>query len=250
MAIIHGRMEFPDHMHPGQSGKADGALSHLLYGNDSGKLEAHGDFFPDTGDGSDSPSNENAPIPPQLALALIGAAAGIIGTKVASGIKNRLKAKRSKRDGAVGHSGNESQAVTAELVTMGEHEPAGFSKEVDVAAEDRSIDMSNTEWQERFRAMLITGAFSKEQWRILSIARIEDTDDATLEAQSAMGTLAAQQFSDRLALVLATNPSVRDEETLAEFVEMLGKRRIVESEYLPARSEESKETLFLTDGDM
>ena len=40
-------MVFPDVMHPGKSGDADGALSSLVFGDGSGNLETHSKFYPD-----------------------------------------------------------------------------------------------------------------------------------------------------------------------------------------------------------
>lgn len=69
------------------------------------------------------------------------------------------------------------------------------------------VSMSSAEWQERVRAMLLARAFSEEQWKLLSHARVEDADHAPLEWQRELSQLTAQQFADRINLVLEANSS-------------------------------------------
>ena len=82
------------------------------------------------------------------------------------------------------------------------------STELETASERPHISMSSAEWQERVRAMLLARAFSEEQWRLLSNARIEGADGALLEWQSELNKLTPQQFSDRINYMMERNPSL------------------------------------------
>ncbi|QBE50368.1 DUF2510 domain-containing protein [Leucobacter triazinivorans] len=64
------------------------------------------------------------------------------------------------------------------------------------------VTMSSEEWRERARAMLVARAFSEEQWRLLSHARIEDGETALLEWQGQLKNLTPEDFSNRINHVL------------------------------------------------
>lgn len=85
--------------------------------------------------------------------------------------------------------------------------------------------MSRAEAQERFIAALVTRLFSEEQLRILRNARIEGEDDA-LELNGPTETLTPNQVEGSIILMLEANPSLLDEETLAEIGKILGGGRV------------------------
>lgn len=89
--------------------------------------------------------------------------------------------------------------------------------EIDVAVKDSEISMTSAEWASRFRAMLTAGIFQEEQRRILSHVRIDD-GDAVSVAHGTVEPLTPQQFAHRIVLMLATNPSLLNEETAAELM--------------------------------
>lgn len=76
------------------------------------------------------------------------------------------------------------------------------SSDLEMASEATGISMSSLEWKERVRAMLLARAFSEEQWRLLSHARIEDGDFALLEWQTELRKLTPKEFSDIIAYML------------------------------------------------
>ncbi|MCU6481406.1 DUF2510 domain-containing protein [Arthrobacter sp. A2-55] len=71
--------------------------------------------------------------------------------------------------------------------------------------------MSSTEWQKRVRAMVLSRAYSEEQWRLLSNARIEGADGALLEWQNELNKLTAHQFFERMNYALERNPALHSE---------------------------------------
>jgi hypothetical protein len=99
-------------------------------------------------------------------------------------------------------------------------EPAVFvasATGIEVAVAESAITMSREEWQQRFRAMLLSEAFSDEQRRILASARIEG-DDQAVAAQSTAVELTAQQFTDLLASRLQANPYLLTERAATELM--------------------------------
>ncbi len=76
------------------------------------------------------------------------------------------------------------------------------ANELQHVAEVPIVTMSSEEWRERARAMLVARAFSEEQWRLLSHARIEDGETALLEWQGQLKNLTPEEFSNRINHVL------------------------------------------------
>ncbi|MFC8304391.1 hypothetical protein ACFUCV_11990 [Specibacter sp. NPDC057265] len=91
------------------------------------------------------------------------------------------------------------------------------TKTIEVAGRPSNISMTSTEWNQRFGAMLAAGDFKDEQRKILSIARIEDSD-AMLDTKEPAGQLTPQQFSGYIKSMLEANPSLLDEQTSAELM--------------------------------
>lgn len=75
-----------------------------------------------------------------------------------------------------------------------------------IPADMPRLTMSTAEWQERVRAMLLARAISEQQWRLLSVARIEDANSELLEWQQQLASLTPQQFADQLNLAVQAAP--------------------------------------------
>ncbi|MET9449145.1 hypothetical protein [Streptomyces cinerochromogenes] len=101
--------------------------------------------------------------------------------------------------------------------------------------------MSSAEWQELVLAWLKTGAIGEELWLLISNARIKDADAATLHSQRELEKLTARQGVDRIRLMLESNPSLRDEGTLTEFMRLFGGGRNVDLGHVQLRNEAIKE---------
>ncbi|MDX3866815.1 hypothetical protein [Streptomyces europaeiscabiei] len=119
----------------------------------------------------------------------------------------------------------DSQAVAAESTALMEYAPAESSQEVVATLEAYRASMSSVEARERFVAALVARLFSEEQLRILRNSRIED-EDGPLGLNGVMETLTYRQVEDSITLMLETNPSLLDEETLAEIGKILGGSRV------------------------
>ncbi len=115
---------------------------------------------------------------------------------------------------------------------------------MDLALGNHSTNMTSAEAQKRLLALLTAAAFIADQVRALSHARIED-DDAAPELRSALEKLTAAQVTDSVNRALEANPSLLDEETSAEFMEIFGGGQFVEGRYVPLRNERVREALRL-----
>lgn len=252
-------VERPDHTHLSQSQKDPDGFSSLARRDETNELDTHATLFSISEDEADTPRDECAPagpgVDPLAAAAILaaGIALGVVADKAGPPIKrwlndDALPAVKSVWSRIARARGADSQTDSAVLPTLIEAGPAGFSKEVEAALEERGISMSSAEWLEHFRAWLVAGALKEEQRRILSNARIEDGDQAVLEWQSALDNITAAQLEDRIALMLETNPSFFDEGTLTELAAIFGRGRIVDGQSVPVRTEHVNEALRLTDG--
>ncbi len=94
--------------------------------------------------------------------------------------------------------------------------PSVADAQVVVAASQ--VRMSSEEWVLRFRAMMAATAFRDEQLRVLSNARIEDQAVPEVEGNRAPQQLTAQEFAERLAVLLGANPSVLSEQAAEEWL--------------------------------
>ena len=147
-------------------------------------------------------------------------------------LKNtRTKLSRTRK-------GDSSQVVAAEASILADSAPAASSQEVFTALDEYRASMNSAEARERFIAALVARLFSEDQLRLLRNARIEDESDS-LELASVMETLTPQQLGDSISLMLETNPSWPDQETLAELGKLLGNSR-VDGEYLPLQNGDVK----------
>ncbi|WP_182113848.1 MULTISPECIES: hypothetical protein [unclassified Actinotalea] len=116
-----------------------------------------------------------------------------------------------------------SQVAVAESSALDQATFVASAAEAEVAHANTRITMSRAEWERRFLAMLAAGAFQEEQQRILRNAQVED-GDRSLEASSAMEQLTAQQFAERIKLMLEANPFLLNEETSAKLMRVFSAR--------------------------
>lgn len=105
--------------------------------------------------------------------------------------------------------------------------------------------MTSEEWQTRFRAMLVAKAFSDEQWKMLSRARIED--DASRELVAAMQALTPEDVAAGVNRMLEENPELLDDATSAAMAQTLGGGYVKDGQYVPVRSDALGESLHSLD---
>ena len=244
-------VEVPDGQHLGLSRETDGAYRGHLFDNETNELVGHAELHEvDEIDAHSSPviaydTNEDAPDSedPGLlgALALLGVTVAAVMT--AEYIKSRRKDKRSKRNRISAAHKDDSQAAIAAAAPT-------YRAPATQPLEEPRISMSSAEWQELVLAWLKAEAIGEELWRLISNARINDADAATLEPRREMEKLTAQQGADHIKLMLEANPSLRDESAPAEFMKFFGGGRNVDRQYAPLRNETIKETPRLTDGEL
>jgi hypothetical protein len=132
----------------------------------------------------------------------------------------------------------DSPADGPELPVVLDAAPADASHDVEVAGP--GISMSMTEWQERFRLMLLAEAFRDEQWKLLSTARVEG-DHALPVLQRAMAQLSPQEVAERIRSMLEAKPHLLDERASTELMQILSGAPIADREYAPLRIEKIDE---------
>ncbi|MFH9734420.1 hypothetical protein [Streptomyces sp. NPDC017260] len=115
----------------------------------------------------------------------------------------------------------DSQAIAPESPTLVESVSSEASQELVASPEGCRASMSSVEARERFVAALVARVFSEEQLRTLRHARIED-EDGPLGLNGVMETLTPKRIEDSVTLMLEANPSLLNEETLAEIGKILG----------------------------
>ena len=223
----------PDGQHLGTSRNEDDAVTGHLFDNDTNRLQGHAAWRfvdePNEEDDYDYSDDTSAP-PRQLTPEEIQAAAelavliltGIVwvvteGTprfvvwwseRFVPTVKSAWN--RITRPRPIDTRNNSGEASSAAQATF-----VASSNGVELAIAESKISMSSAEWELRFRAMLAAGAFKEEQQRILANARIDDSG-IPLQSPDVAEALTAQQFFDRIKLMLEANPSLLDNETSAE----------------------------------
>lgn len=243
MEEIYGRIEIPDGLRPGQSRLMDGAYSTNLYDSD-GNLEGNAPFIPGDKINEEDAEDENAPgIPPEFwvaVAAIVGFGVGLAVTKrkeVKAWAVSKWQLLTAKKDAAA-----DLVAPTA-LANVEEPESVTPSEEIEMTR--AVITMTSAEWQERFRMMVMAGALSEEQWRILANARVEDSDPAFRELQSELGSLTAQQFADRVRMLLASGDSPNSDGAIGELIRLFRRQR--EYEEVPRDIEDAADRGPLSD---
>jgi hypothetical protein len=223
----------PDGQHLGTSHDVDGAATGHLFEDGTNRLVGHAAWRwvdePDFGTGDEDtshpePQRELTPEEIEAAIILAGViVAGII--HVAAVATPHVQQWWKRRVVPAG------RAVWGRLIARARkqktpREPADFVERamfvasttgVEIAQPSNQIHMSSAEWEARFRSMLYAGAFAQEQMRVLSIARVDKLQTA-LEEPSASAELTAQQFVERVRLMLEAHPDLLNEETAAQLM--------------------------------
>jgi hypothetical protein len=104
-----------------------------------------------------------------------------------------------------------------------------------LADAEPDVRMSSSEARERLLAALMDRLSSDEQLRILRSARIED-EDVPPELARAMAALTPKHVGTQLRLALEADPSLADDEAVAELRRILGGTRF-DGELVPSREE-------------
>lgn len=121
-------------------------------------------------------------------------------------------------------------------------DPSTDAGDVEAALEAYKASMSSAEARDRFVAALVARMFSDEQLRILRDSRIDDGDSHGL--QRASDVVTAEQVGESITLMLQANPSLLNDETLAELGKILGVAG-QGPEYVPVRRAQITEALRL-----
>jgi uncharacterized protein (DUF39 family) len=171
-------------------------------------------------------SNETSKLVTTVALLVIAVAMEKAAPHVKQWVKDStvpaMKASRERMAKAVRRG---KRAKNTQISVVVEPAIAGPSTEVAEAVDTPAVTMTRAEWLERFRLMLVAGAFHQEQWRLLSAARVEDGDDVR-EVQRAMENLSPQQVAERMRQALEANRSVLDPETSAAMAKIFAGIRV------------------------
>lgn len=244
--------DVPDGTHLGESQETDGTYRGLLYDDETGKLVGHIELEEEY-DWDDDVSPANRDDEPDTAAVLVGVA--FLGVLIGANYLQRRRQDRLEQLETPAKVEAESLRSRARrmwkpLAPLFQAEAESLrssarrmrkplappAAEIASAPVDDAITMSSAEWQERVRAMLLARAFSEEQHRILSRARIADAEPEMLAWQRAFDHLTPQQFSDRITLMLEANPALLTEAE-ARFLAMFGldHRSVPERELQPVQ---------------
>lgn len=141
-------------------------------------------------------------------------------------LRERRARRKARRAGAVveGIPVEPSQDLTDGLVEELDGEAKGASPELAEVEEDQRLDMSQAEAQARYLAALAARAFSEEQMRLVADANIVDGNGVP-ELERSLAALPADQLK-ALIQAMATNPSLLQEDNLAELASILGRRTL------------------------
>lgn len=228
MVSIPGHFEYDDdELTPGN--KKEGGLHQNLYDSD-GKLKGNARFIPGDADEPDA-----APSPADLERARLAAERDRAITEIVSLLVDfgvawatpRVKKFSDEKVRPVIASNRDRLAgrrMASKIIPAGEPivvdatvvEP---STELIAESEDSRPHMSLEEAQARYLLALATKAFSDEQMRILSNARIDDSEGFA-ELQRVVSELSPEQVADILEKVQA-NPSLLRGGTLDQLLKIL-----------------------------
>ena len=222
MVRINGYIEVPDGTEPGRSRRADGAFSTNVYDNDTRKLHGNVPFHPDANEKSEEDEGASD-IPPKV-LTAIALAVGV-GIGVAVAKRKEIKARAGTTWKQLSGRTDEMDSPIETVERANVVEPAQESPSTAIQLPEPVTSMTSAEWQERFRIMVLAGALSEEQWRALANARVEDGDSSFLELQSELRCLTAQQFVDRMKMVLASGDSSSADGATGDLIKLFGMQR-------------------------
>lgn len=224
----------PDGQHLGTSHEVDGAVTGHLF--EDGKLKGHAAWqWVDEPEEDYSSNYQNEPrqltqeelelaakIAAMIVLFMVGVVAEATphvkrwwNERAIPTVKSAWKRVTALRTA--------NSTVGATSSSVGQATFIASAAGVEVAVAESKVRMSTAEWEHRFRAMLAAEEFKNEQLQILSHARIED-EGTVLEAQEDAKQLTAEQFADRIKLMLEANPSLLNEETSAGLMRVFSAR--------------------------
>lgn len=239
MGRIKGHYEWDDDdLSPGQ--KKEGGLHQNLFDSD-GNLKGNARFIPDDNSDPDEPFvvTETVYIPAEQRRLtreqeeLAELIADLLAIMVERGIAKakpfakelwRGKARPfidAQRDKIHERRTLRKTAKTSPIVEGATLEP---SREVAETSEDSRPNMSRAEAQARCLAALAATAYSEEQRRLVTNARIVDSD-GPVELKHSLSELPTDQVKG-LIEAMVTNPSLLGEDTLAELASVLGRRAL------------------------
>ncbi|MFE4951053.1 hypothetical protein ACFQ9V_13205 [Leifsonia sp. NPDC056665] len=220
----------PEGQHLGTSHQVGDAVTGHLFEDGTNELKGHASWrWVDEGDDASSTYEPEPPRPlTQEELELAAqvaalAAAFIVGVVIEATphIKRWWSGKavpavmaKWKRIASAGKAKRATAAPSApsERATF-----VGSATGVELAVSESKIEMTGDEWEHRFRAMLAAGAFSAEQYRILSTARVQQ-NNSELEAVENATLMTPQEFADQIKAVLEANPALLSKETSSEMI--------------------------------
>lgn len=230
----------PEGQHLGTSRNVDGAVTGHLFEDGTNDLKGHAAWQwvdePDAADHSSKDHERPRQLTPEeqemleklAAMIAVGVIAGAQAAaphlkrwwseKVVPGVIATWKriARRRDRGNRDGHDRQVSSANRATFVAS--------TTGIEVTLAETEMSMTRAEWSDRYRAMLLAGAFKNEQMRILANARIDDGQGDEIEGQNATQQLTPQQFVESIKHVLEANPSALDDETVGELIRVFAPR--------------------------
>lgn len=221
----------PEGQHLGTSHQVGDAVTGHLFEDGTNELKGHASWrLVDKGDDDASSTYEPEPPRPltqqelELAAQVAAlAAAFIVGVvieatphikrwwngKAVPAVKTKWK--------SVAWAGKAKRETVAATPSPERAQFIGSAAGVELVQPESTIEMSGVEWEHRFRAMLAAGAFTAEQSRILSMARVkQDTSD--LEVGQHATLMTPRQFADQVRAMLEANPALLNEETSSEMI--------------------------------
>lgn len=239
------KVEVPDGQHLGRAKGSDGEYRGLLFDDDN-NLVGHAELS--EVDGDDTSSSDDYPFEPSDSDGELDVDAIIKGLEtlvdlavilaaVAEAAAPHVKRWWNERGRRSLHSGRqkvvsswnklarrskkEAAGTGDGVVTEVDAVPASVSAELVDSYQDLRVTMSSTEARQRFVAALLAQEFADAQMRMLRSARIEDPQDRPLEFESAVQSLTPGQVSDVIEQLLARNPQLIEQETLAALGRMV-----------------------------
>lgn len=210
----------PDGCHLGTSHGPDGGVNGLLFENGTNRLIGHASWhWVDEDDADTASASEQRPLTQgEQELAAAVAAVLVVALIAAMPVVKRWWGRTAfpAMQATWRRLARRVRALRKQRRAQGQQSPSDAIA-ADAVAEvaDSTITMSAAEWASRHAAMLAAGAFSDEQRRVLSMARIVEPDVARDQQ------LTASQFAERIQLKLQANPAALEGTTSARVIEQV-----------------------------
>ena len=222
----------PDGQHLGRSRTEDGAYTGHLFDNETNDLTGHATWRWVEGSDEDYSSYEYEPprelTPEEIERALVAAALIVLVIVKVVAVTTPLVVRlwKNKVVPAAQQRWRSARTLPARLIARVRKQPESASSETIVVLTaatvradlaDSSFTMTSAEWEARFKAMKIAGAFAEEQLRLLSGAHVVDgTVQSVNGAEQGAQQLTPQQFADRVRMMLEMNPALLSESATKE----------------------------------